>query len=225
MTTPNYPGASRPPGTLEPGLFRPLQEKTVDQAKATMSGGIMGAFEHTQDELHQNYNTPIGQAYDTAVSAQGSADVAVSTAQAAANAAANAEDVADAAYFNASYWITECVVASAEVLLGVNELLLGPVLNVPSSQDAILTDIHIALLEQPNGMTIETRKWNAAGTSWTTVATTVLGANVTRHNVPLLSVPVLDKERVFYYITSITGSVPPQVLQIAVAGVFTPAEV
>ncbi|MBF6291790.1 hypothetical protein IU454_07920 [Nocardia farcinica] len=59
MTTPNYPGSPRPPGTLGPGLFRPLQQKTVDDAKAAMSGGVMGAFEHTQETLHDEYNLPL----------------------------------------------------------------------------------------------------------------------------------------------------------------------
>ncbi|MBF6363223.1 hypothetical protein IU447_24205 [Nocardia farcinica] len=222
MTTPNYPGSPRPPGTLGPGLFRPLQQKTVDDAKAAMSGGVMGAFEHTQETLHDEYNLPIEQTRLIAVTASGAAAEAVTTAQAAANAAANAENLADAAYENSQEWSLEFVCASAEVLLGVNELLVGPMLNVRDGLNAILTDIHVALLEQHNGMTIQTRKWNAEGTAYTVVHEGSLGPNTTRRSFSALSVPVEDLERFFPYVTAVVGSVPPQVLQICVAGVYVP---
>lgn len=41
------------------GLFRGLQTKTVDEMKATMSGGVMGAFEHVQDTTHEEITIPL----------------------------------------------------------------------------------------------------------------------------------------------------------------------
>ncbi|WP_040814653.1 hypothetical protein [Nocardia concava] len=55
------PGGATPPGSLGVGLFRAMQMKTVDEAKATMSGGIMSAFEGLQDTAHDEYNTPISE--------------------------------------------------------------------------------------------------------------------------------------------------------------------
>jgi hypothetical protein len=220
LTAPNQP---TPNGSQVPGTFAALQNATAEDTQAALTQGVRVSYGSAQNTHTTNVVERIDGNYALALEAQGSADSAVTTAQAAANAAANAEDLADKAYENASFWIIECVVASAGVVLGVNELLLGPVLNVPDDQEAILTDIHIALLSQPNGMTVETRKWNATGTAWTTVTSTVMGANETRRNVPLLAEPVLDKERFYYSVTSVTGSIAPQVLQIAVAGVFIPA--
>ncbi|MBF6133521.1 hypothetical protein IU501_10970 [Nocardia otitidiscaviarum] len=61
MTTPNLPGEDPPAGSLGVGLFRTLQDKSVEDAKSVMSGGILGAFEHTQDTLHDEYNQPISE--------------------------------------------------------------------------------------------------------------------------------------------------------------------
>ncbi|MET8430174.1 hypothetical protein [Nocardia sp. NPDC004860] len=210
MTAPNQPD---PNGSINVGGFRALQTATTDDAKTAMKSGALGAFGGAQDKVGTEIRAPIQ-------TAQGAADAAVTTSQAAANDAANASEKADIAYDTASFWSIEFIVASAEVLLGVNELLLGPILNVPDGRTALLTDIHVGLLNQPNGFTVETRKWNAAGTSYTTIHTGVLGANVTRRDFGTLSVSVLDKERFWPYVTSITGTTPPTVLQICVAGVF-----
>ncbi|MFE5290320.1 hypothetical protein ACFRAQ_35670 [Nocardia sp. NPDC056611] len=210
MTAPNKPD---PDGTVNIGGFRALQTATEADAKTAMKSGVLGAFGGAQTVHHDEVRAPLDMA-------QGAADAAVTTAQAAANSAANAVEKADIAYDAASFWSIEFIVASAEVLLGVNELLLGPILNVPDGRTALLTDIHVGLLNQPNGFTVETRKWNAAGTSYTTIHTGVLGANVTRRDFGTLSVSILDKERFWPYVTSITGTVPPTVLQICVAGVF-----
>ncbi|WP_043654317.1 hypothetical protein [Nocardia thailandica] len=218
----SYPIGTTPDGAKQPGDFRPLQLATEEDAKASMKSGVLGAFGNAQNVHGVEVRGRINGAYDAIAVVDGHADEAVTASQAAANAAADAVDIADKAYLNSSFWIIECVVASAAVVLGGNELLLGPVLNVPDDQDAYLTDVHIALLSQPAGMSIECRKWNATGTSATTYTTATIGANVTRYNIPLLEVPVLDKERFFYTVPTITGSVAPQVLQIAVAGVFTP---
>lgn len=219
----SYPVGNPPDDAFEFG-GRYGQDIQQDSVAAIVTGGAVTKFVNAQNQHREYVRDPIAQNYAIAVSAQGSADQAVTTAQAAANAAANAETKASDAYDNASYWIIECVVASAEVLLGVNELLLGPVLNVPSNQRAVATDLHIALLEQANGMTVEARKWNPTGSSYTTMSTVPLDPNVTRLNVPVPSIEVLDKERFYYYVTSVTGSAAPQVLQIAVAGAYLPLD-
>lgn len=210
MTAPNKPD---PEGTVNIGGFRALQTATESDAKTAMKSGVLGSFGGAQNAHNNEVRAPLDLA-------QGAADAAVTEAQAAANAAANAVTKAQVAYDAASYWSVEFIVASAEVLLGVNELLLGPVLNVPAGRTALLTDIHMGLLNQPNGLTIETRKWNATGTAWTTVHTGVLAANVNRRSFPNLTISVLDKERFWPYVTSITGTVPPTVLQVCVAGAF-----
>lgn len=210
MTAPNQPD---PDGSVNVGGFRALQTATEADAKTAMKSGVLGAFGGAQTVHNDEVRGPLDMA-------QGAADAAVTQAQAAANDAANAVEKADIAYDAASFWSIEFLVASAEVLLGVNELLLGPVLNVPDGRTATLTDIHIGLLNQPNGMTVETRKWNPAGTSFTTIHTGTLDPNVTRRNFTALGVSILDKERFWPYVTSISGTVPPTVLQITVAGVF-----
>ncbi|QIS16508.1 hypothetical protein [Nocardia arthritidis] len=215
----SYPVGPAPDGAWKLG-GRYGQDIEKDAVPAIVTNGAKTKWSDAQAAHKTNVRDRIDSTYTIAVSANGSADKAVTTAQAAANAAANAQEKASTAYENASYWILECVVASAEVLLGVNELLLGPVLNVPSNRKAVLTDVHIALLEQPNGMSLEIRKWNAPGTQPTTVTTVTLDPKVTRRNIALPSVPVLDKERFYYYVTSVTGSIPPQVLQVAVAGAY-----
>lgn len=187
-----------------------------------MSGGITGAVDDAQDQFDTEVGEPLDEVYVIAVSAQGSADEAVTVAQAAANDAANAVETADLAYANSQEWSLEFVCASAEVLLGVNELLVGPMLNVRDGLTALLTDVHVAHLDQPAGITIQTRKWNAAGTTYTVAHTGTLAANVTRRSFSALSVPVLDLERFWPYVTAIVGTVPPTVLQICVAGVFVP---
>ncbi|ATL70791.1 hypothetical protein [Nocardia terpenica] len=215
----SFPIGPAPDGAWQLGS-RYGQDIDKDQVAGIVTHGAKTTWENAQDSHRKNVRDRIDHTYTLAVSANGSADKAVSDAQAAANAAADATQKASDAYENASYWIIECVVASAEVLLGVNELLLGPVLNVPSNRKAVLTDVHIALLEQPNGMALEIRKWNAAGTQSSTLTTVTLDPKVTRRNVSLPSLPILDKERFYYYVTGVSGSVPPQVLQVAVAGAY-----
>ncbi len=219
MTAPNEP---IPNGSIEPGAFNDFQAMTAEDVQTTLKQGAKVSYGNAHGTHGTEVRARLDGAYTAIAVVEGHADDAVTASQAAANAAANAVDIADKAYLNSSFWIIECVVASAAVVLGGNELLLGPVLNVPDDQDAFLTDVHIALLSQPAGMDIECKKWNATGTTFSTYTTATIGANVTRYNIPLLEVPVLDKERFFYTVPTITGSVAPQVLQIAVAGVFTP---
>lgn len=154
--------------------------------------------------------------------ASGNASSALTQAQAAANAAAAAQETADVAYDNASYWEAECVVSSAEVLLGANELLIGLCQNVPTGKTRRITDLHIALQLQPSGMTLETKKWNSAGTSASVIHTATLGANVTRISFNNLGIDVADKERIFWNVANIVagGGTPPNVLQCLVFGVI-----
>lgn len=168
------------------------------------------------DTAYSNANA----AYALAQTAEQDAADAVDAAEAAANQAADAQETADVAYANASYWEAECVVSSADVLLGVNELLIGLCQNVPTGKTRKITDIHIALNSQPGGMVLQTKKWNAAGTSSTVVHTATLTANQTRRSYNLLDIAVADKERIFWNVSSITGSVSPSVLQVAVFGVI-----
>lgn len=56
MTAPD--GAS-PAGSLAVGLFHALQTKTVDEAKAAMSGGIMGAVDDAEAQLDDEVKTPL----------------------------------------------------------------------------------------------------------------------------------------------------------------------
>ncbi|WP_280301085.1 hypothetical protein [Nocardia neocaledoniensis] len=169
--------------------------------------------------LTQTHGTATS-AQTTAVAAQTTATTAVSTAQAAANDAAAAVETADIAYENASYWEAECVVSSAGVVLGINELFIGLCQNVPTGRARTITDLHIALLSQPAGIVIETKKWNAAGTSSSVIHTATLGANVTRISYNNLGLAVADKERIFWNVTSITGTVEPNVLQCLIFGVI-----
>lgn len=55
------PDGGTPPGSMAVGLFRGLQTKTVDEMKSTMSGGVMGAFEHVQVTAHNEYNNPLSE--------------------------------------------------------------------------------------------------------------------------------------------------------------------
>ncbi len=55
------PDGGSPPGSMAVGLFRGLQTKSVDEMKSTMSGGVMGAFEHLQGTAHETYNDPLAE--------------------------------------------------------------------------------------------------------------------------------------------------------------------
>lgn len=110
----------------------------------------------------------------------------------------------------------------AAVVLGLNELFIGLCQNVPTGKTRIITDLHIALQSQAGGMTIETKKYNAAGTSSSVIHTATLTAGQIRKSYNNLGLNVLDKERVFWNIPAggIVGSVEPLVLQILVFGVI-----
>ncbi|MFE2994287.1 hypothetical protein ACFXG4_05055 [Nocardia sp. NPDC059246] len=212
MTTPGIPA---PDGAFVVGgkYGSDLNKETTQQQ---LAAGTIAAYTRAQNAVGSQVREPI-------VLAKGAADVALTQAQAAANDAANAVEKADIAYALATEWSLEFVAASAEVLLGANELLVGPMLNVRAGRLAIMTDVHIAFLEQHGGLTVETRKWNDMNTAYTVAHTGVIDPNVTRRNFSALTVNVLDEERFFPYITSITGTVPPTVLQICVAGVYIDA--
>lgn len=213
------PGGSAPSSAFVVGSAYG-SDLTESSIQAISTGGAKVSFTNVQNSVGSQVYEPIDNVHTVAVAAQGSADVAVTTAQAAANDAAAAVETADIAYDNASYWESECVVASAAVLLGVNELLIGLCQNVPTGRTRKVTDLHIALLTQPNGMTIETKKFNSTGTTSSVIHTATLAANVTRINYQNLNINVADKERIFWNVTSVTGSTAPTVLQILVFGVI-----
>lgn len=198
------------------------QGKTQEQYLARITGGVKNAFTNAENVHNDRVIVPIEGAYAAIGTVEGHASDAVTTAEAAANAAAAAGEKADQAYDFASFWTVECVVASAAVVLGDNELLLGPVINVPDTHDAFVTDVHIALKTQPNGMTIYCHRWDDENTTSFHFATAVLTAANNRLNVNALDYQVYDKERFFYTVESVTGTDAPQVLQIAVSGVYTP---
>lgn len=200
------------------------------QSTATTANSTANTANTTANTANTNATTAIStattaintanSAATAASAATSSATAAVSAASAAANAAAAAQATADIAYGLSSYWEAECVVSSAEVLSGVNELLIGLCQNVPSDRSRKVTDIHFALVTQPGGMTIQTKKYNAAGTSSSVIHTATLGANVTRVSYSGLTLAMADKERVFWNVSSITGTVAPTVLQCLLFGVI-----
>lgn len=184
---------------------------------AIATGGAKASFTGVQGTIGSQIRDPLSGAVTNA-------GAALTQAQAAVNAAANAEQKADFAYEAATEWYLEWSTASAEVTEGAGEILVGPMLNVRDGRDAILTDIHIALLEQHNGLTVETRLWNAANTEYRVVHTAVIGPDETRRKFTALTVNVNDEERFWNYVTDIVGTIPPTVLQVHVAGVFIDEE-
>jgi hypothetical protein len=210
MTSPN--GAS-PVGSLGVGLFAARQAATVDDAKAAMVGGTIDTYSVVQDTVGTELRAPTS-------AAQAAAGTALTASQAAVNAAANAGEKADIAYANANDWQLEYAHSSAEVTRGTGEVLVGPMLNVRDGQLAILTDIHVALLEQHGGLTFEQRIWNAENTAYRVAYTPVIEPNVTRRHFSALAVNIDDLERFWAYVTDIVGTAPPTVLQICCAGVF-----
>ncbi|WP_431941688.1 hypothetical protein [Nocardia grenadensis] len=168
---------------------------------------------NAQNQHRENVRDPLAGAITNA-------GQALTQAQAAANAAANAENKADIAYADSVEWALEFVVSSAEVTEGAGELLVGPMLKVRTGRTALLTDVHVALLEQHDGLTVETRIWDHEGTSFRVAHTAVITANVTRRAFPTLAIPVFTEERFFPYVVDIVGTVPPTVLQIHLSGIY-----
>ena len=203
-------------GNLLEGFGQIASKQDVVDATAGVSENIGDIF----DQL-DGFGSQIDDAAAQAAAAQAAADAAAAAAAAAAATANDAQDTADIAYANAQYWEAECVVSSAEVLLGVNELLIGLCQNVPTGKTRTITDLHIALVSQPAGMVLETKKYNAAGTSSSVLHTATLTAGQIRRSYNNLGLAVLDKERIFWNVTSITGTVAPVVLQCLIFGVIT----
>lgn len=137
----------------------------------------------------------------------------------AGNLAQEALLTADIAYENAQYWKDECVVASAGVLLGVNELLIGVVMDVPTGRTRKITDLHFAFYEKPGSITIQTKVVGINAVERVVNTVTVPAGN-TRHSLNNLNISVVDKERVFWNVTAQGGAVPANVLQVAVVGVL-----
>lgn len=219
MTAPNEP---TPNGSIGLGQFAALQDATAEDPQAALTQGARVSYGNAHNNMGTNVRDPIDNAYTVAVSAKGSADQAVTEAQAAANSAATSEATAAALYQAATYWEVEFVVASAAVLLGVNELLIGPVQNVPLGLVRKITDIHVALLSQPNGMEFQLKKWNPDGTSNSVISTYQLTANQIRANwqIGVDGYEVVNRERLYINVTSVTGSDAPVAFQVLLFGVL-----
>jgi hypothetical protein len=217
VTAPNQP---IPGGSIQPGNFAALQAATAEDTQTALKQGAKVSYGNAQSNHNSQVKDPLDNVHLIAVAAQGSADQAVTDAQAAANAAATAESTAASASARASYWEAEFVVASAEVLLGVNELLIGLCQNVPGGLTRTITDMHVALLTQPNGMAFELKKWDSDGVVESVLGTYTLSANTTRANWADLEFSMASRERVFINVTSVTGSVAPVVFQVLLFGVM-----
>ncbi|WP_280350326.1 hypothetical protein [Nocardia abscessus] len=223
MTTPNLPPDQAPDGAyvIGGGDWKFGSLLTPDLGKAFMTQGILGSYTTAQNTHKSEVRDRIDGAYEQIEIVSGDAATAISEAQAAANAAAAAESTAATAYQAASYWEAEFVAASAAVVLGVNELLIGLCQNVPLGLVRKVTDIHVAFLSQPNGLTFQLKKWNPAGTSDSVLDTFTLTANQTRANWSITGgYEVTNRERLFINVTSVTGSTAPVVFQILVFGVL-----
>ncbi|MFC5789657.1 hypothetical protein ACFPPE_07290 [Agromyces tardus] len=220
MTT---PGGGAPDGAyvIGGGEYRYGQNLTEESAKTVMKGGTIASFENAQNTHGTEVRSRIDGAYDAIAVVEGSAGLAVTQSEAAVNTANAAQVVSAAAFDAAAYWETECVVATAAVTLGVNELLIGLVQNVPDGLNRLITDMHVALLSQPNGLTFELCKWDDTNTTSTVLDTLTMPAGNNRASWAWpLGLPVEHRERLFWNITSITGSVAPQVFQPLLFGVF-----
>lgn len=219
MTAPNQP---IPNGSIQLGQFAALQAATPEDTQAALTQGARVSYGGVQDGIGSQIRDPLDNVHLIAVAAQGSADQAVTEAQAAANSAAVSEATAAALYQAATYWEVEFVAASAAVVLGVNELLIGPVQNVPVGLIRKVTDIHVAFLTQPNGITFELKKWDPDGLVDSVIETYTLTANQTRANwqIGLDGYQVVNRERLFVNVTSVTGTVAPVVLQVLLFGVL-----
>lgn len=186
---------------------------------ATMTGPTKAKYTDVQGAIRTQIREPIDGAYEAIAVVEGHAGDAVTTAEAAINAANTAVATAASALEAVGYWETEFVVASAAVVLGVNELLIGPVQNVPGGLERIITDLHIAFLSQPNGLEFELKKWNPDGTADSVLGTYTLPAGNTRASFAI-DYTVVHRERVFINVTSITGTTAPQVSQVLIFGAF-----
>lgn len=194
---------------------------------------LAGRMENTEDTAASAFSTAdnantvsaaaaaqADAAYDQAMGVSGVAEAAQTAAENAENIAAQAQLTADAAYENAQYWTNEALVASAQINVGVNELLLGMVMDVPTGKQRKITDLHFAMLDLPGTATIETRKTTLAGVT-TTIHTASFTANQTRKSYNNLNLTVADKDRVFWNVTAI--SAVSNVLSVAAVGVLLDA--
>jgi hypothetical protein len=215
----SYPVGTKPDQAFEFGddLGQGIGE---DDVLPLVTNTATARYVNAQNSHRTNVRDRIDLTYAVALEAQGSADQAVTEAEAAANAAATSLATSAALYQAATYWEAEFVAASAAVVLGVNELLIGLCQNVPLGLERRVTDIHVAFLSQPNGLTFELKKMNDSGTSSSVLETFTLTANQTRANWSSRDYQVFNRERLFVNVTSVSGSVAPVVFQILVFGVL-----
>ena len=202
------------------GDFKYGQDLTESIGYSMMTGGTAAKITGARGAHKTNVDDRIDLTYAVALESQGFAGQAVTEAEAAANAAAVSVATAAALYKAATYWECEFVAASAAVVLGVNELLIGLCQNVPLGLIRKVTDLHVAFLSQPNGITFELKKMAADGLSSSVLATYTLTANQTRVNWSELDFEMFTRERLFINVTSVVGSVAPVVFQILAFGVL-----
>ncbi|MEU4709524.1 hypothetical protein AB0G00_24170 [Nocardia salmonicida] len=216
----SYPVGPKPEGAWELGDSDSFGSAIEEDAVAgIVTAGAQGKWVDAQDSHRVNVRNRIDGAYDAIQVVDGHAGDAISASAAAINTANSAAATAAAVLEAVSYWETEFVVASAAVVLGVNELLIGPCQNVPGGLERIITDMHIAFLTQPNGLTFELCKWNPDGTVSSVLGTYTLPAGNTRASWQI-NYTVTHRERLFINVTSVVGSVAPQVIQVLIFGAF-----
>lgn len=164
----------------------------------------------TQDALLATANS---------ATARSESALALSAAQGVQAIADDALATADIAYENAQYWEKECVVSSAEVLLGVNELLIGMVMDVPTGKKRLCTDIHFALVSNPGTITVETKLQSLDGQTSRTVHTATMTAGQIRKSYNNLTIQAYDKERMYWNVI-LPYTTPANILQVSAVGVM-----
>jgi hypothetical protein len=107
----------------------------------------------------------------------------------------------------AGYWDLEALVASADVALGVNELLVGMHLH----QNRTITGIHYALAANTGTLTVQTRLDGAV------IHTATINSGEARKSYTV-NVAASDKQRVSWNVTGSTGVAT--VLSVAVTGEY-----
>lgn len=176
--------------------------------------------------VRNNDQTAIQQAQQTASGAASTANTAASTASGAATTAGQAQAAADAvlgvaenadakaqlaldnvqsALDGAQQAGKEWMVASGGVVLGRNEVNIGPVIVVPAGRDRRITSITYGLEQNTGGLTIQLVKVSPARVS-TVIHTRVIGAGVLETQVTGLNIPIENGFRLACNVTAVSGN-------------------
>jgi hypothetical protein len=165
-----------------------------------------------------------GSAFDLASGLDTRVTDAEEAASNAANVAADAAEKADIAYKNAQYWKDEFVVSSGAVLLGYNEVDLGPVMDLPDDGIARvrkITAIRYGLKANNGTIRIDLYKTPVGSTTPVFVWTTNIPSGVTKFRDNLIDYTVADGE--YYSCNVISMSGVASFLQCALIGVLIEA--